>query len=268
MPGIDALSVATRATGQHVMSGNEDFAKALLAADHSLPAGLKAWNGSDPTRRFDVHRNNVFVSLIEALAETFSVTQALVGVEFFRAMAQVYVGRSPPRSRLLFEYGCDFPDFIAGFAPAAGLPYLGDVARLEYLRVEACHAADAEALVPGAFIALLDSPDRLLDLRVQLHPALRIMRSGHAVFSIWAAHQGLMTLESVVLEQPEDALVFRPGLEVRVLALPPGGAAFLGSLANQGTLGESATIASREAEFDLAANLRGLIEHSLVAGLG
>lgn len=246
------------------MKGEASFAKALLGADRPLPAGLKAWNGSDPTLRFNVHRNNVLVSLIEALATTFPVTQALVGVEFFRAMARVFASQSPPASRLLFEYGGDFPDFVAGFPPASGLPYLADVARLEYLRVESCHAADAAALDADAFRALQETPDRLYGLRLRLHPACRLLRSRYAAFSLWAAHQGLMPVESVALDQPEDVLVFRPLHEVRTLALPPGGAVFLAALACQSTLAEAAASAGNEAGFDLVANLRGLVDHGLV----
>jgi len=239
----------------------------LLDPDARLPDGLRTWNGSDPTLRFNVYRNNVLVSLIEALATTFPVTRELVGMQFFRASARLYARQSPPVSRILFEYGRDFPDFVAGFAPAGDLPYLADVARLEYLRVEAFHAADSRSLGVEAFSDLLESPDRLMDLRVRLHPSCRIVRSRHAVVSIWAAHQGQAALESIALELPEDALVFRPEHEVRVLALPAGGAAFLGALADRRTLGEAATIAGDEAGFDLASNLRGLIGHALVAGL-
>jgi hypothetical protein len=249
------------------MSGHQAFADALLDAEQAPPAGLKAWNGSDPAHRFNVHRNNMFVSLIEALAATFPVTQALVGVEFFRAMARVHIGQSPPASTLLFEYGRDFPDFIADFSPAEGLPYLADVARLEYLRVDAANAADAVALDADVFRPLLETPGELLALRVQLHPACRVLRSGYAVFSIWAAHQGAMAIESVALDQPEDVLVFRPLHDVRVLALPPGAAAFLGSLSGRHTLADAAMVAQGEPGFDLAANLRALIEQGLVVRL-
>jgi hypothetical protein len=246
------------------MSVNEVFASALLDAERAPPAGLKAWNGSDPARRFNVYRNNVMAALTEALAASFPVTQALVGVEFFRAMARIFVVGSPPVTSVLFEYGTDFPDFIADFVPAAGLPYLADVARLEYCRVESFHAADAVALDAQAFHVLQANPDSLSALRLRLHPACRLVRSKHAVFSIWAAHQGLMAIESVVLDDPEDALVFRPKHEVLTLGLPPGGAVFLGAIADRCTLAEAAARAASEDGFDLSANLRGLIDHGLV----
>ena len=177
------------------------FAAALLDPGLPCPPGLRAWNGSDPGRRFAVHRNNVVASLAEALADAYPVVAELVGADFFRAMASAYVRRHPPRSPVLALHGAGFPDFIAGFAPAAGLPWLADVARLERARVEACHAPDGE---PSATDWLQ-------------HPSLRVVRSTHPVVSIWAAHQGQGALEDVDLGQPECALVARPGLEVLVV---------------------------------------------------
>ena len=95
-----------------------EFSAALRDPTQAAPRGLHTWNGSDPAARFAVYRNNVVSSLIDALAETFPVVQALVGVEFFRAMASLFVRQSPPRSRVLASYGAALPSFIASFAPA------------------------------------------------------------------------------------------------------------------------------------------------------
>ncbi|HEY0823832.1 MAG TPA: DNA-binding domain-containing protein, partial [Ramlibacter sp.] len=76
----------------------KSFARALLDAQLPCPGGLRAWNGSDPARRFAVHRNSVVASLADALADTFPVVQALVGEAFFRAMAVSFVRARPPSS--------------------------------------------------------------------------------------------------------------------------------------------------------------------------
>lgn len=95
------------------MSSQTDFAMALLDPALPYPAGLKTWNGSDPSVRYAVYRNNVANSLIDALADTFPVVEQLVGTDFFRAMAHCYVRQSPPVSRLLVRYGENFPNFVA-----------------------------------------------------------------------------------------------------------------------------------------------------------
>ena len=139
------------------MSRHDVFASALLSPDESCPQGLFSYNGADPASRFAVYRNNVHSSLINALAAGYPVTLQLVGDEFFRAMAGVYVQGFPPTSALINEYGGDLADFIQGFAPAASVPYLADVARLERLRVRAYHAADAVALDQQDVIAALNT---------------------------------------------------------------------------------------------------------------
>jgi hypothetical protein len=130
----------------------EQFAKALLAPGQPCPEGLFSHNGADPASRFAVYRNNVHSSLISALADGYPVTRQLVGDGFFRAMAGLYVQAYPPTSPLLNEYGSDLAAFIQGFAPAASVPYLADVARLEHLRINAYHAADTPVAEPQAVI--------------------------------------------------------------------------------------------------------------------
>ena len=156
------------------MNYQQTSATALFDPAQPCPAGLIAWNGSDPARRFGVYRNNVIVSLVDALADTFAVTQELVGVQFFRAMAREFAGTNPPTSPLLAFYGDTFPDFIEHFPPATGLPYLADVARIEHLRVHAYHAADLEPVHAETIAAALAEVADLPHLRLAIHPAVGV----------------------------------------------------------------------------------------------
>lgn len=242
-----------------------DFARALLDGRLAPPAGLRTWNGSDPTRRFAVYRNNVMVSLTQALASGFPVTRELVGDEFFNAMAREYITTEAPASPVLAEYGDSFAQFIEHFPPAGGLPYLADVARLERMRVQAHHAQDAPLLVPESLQALMADPEGLSSLRVSLHPACRILRSRFAVLSLWAAHQHedeaerREALAGVDTGQAQDLLVRRPLHEVLVMSLPAGAAEFLLALADGQSLVQAATTAERIPGFELEAGLTVLI---------
>ena len=95
-----------------------------------------------------MYRNNVTVSLIDALAAVYPAVQRITGVDFFRAMARFHVRATPPTSPLLFEYGRDFPAFIEGYEYAQAMPWLADTARIERAWLDAYHAADAEPLSP------------------------------------------------------------------------------------------------------------------------
>jgi len=245
------------------VSAQRHFAEAVLAAEPLCPPGLMAWNGSDPAQRFAVYRNNVMVSLIDALADSYPVTQDLVGEEFFRAMARLFVRTHPPRSPVLALYGAGLAEFIEGFAPAAVLPYLADVARLEMLRVQAWHAADAAPLGLADFAALLENAPALAATGFDLHPSLAVLRSAHAVVSLWAAHQaqdGTPDLTAVDPALPESALVLRIGLDVEIRRIPCATAQFILHLQQGLAFGAAAQFAlDTEPAFDLPAVLGMLI---------
>lgn len=241
------------------MSGHDDFTATLLSAAGACPPGLRAWNGSDPAQRFAVYRNNVTVSLIDALADTYPVTQAMLGEDFFRAMARLYVRAEPPRSPVLAWYGDSFPDFVQGFPPASGLPYLADLARLEMRYVQAYHAADASALPMADLAGLLADANALAHVRFSLHPALETVRSRYAVVSLWIAHQGQTpanSLGEINLQRGEAALLMRQGLEVEIVRLEAGAAQFIDCLRSGATFADAVHSA---APFDLSNALQLLI---------
>jgi hypothetical protein len=234
------------------------FSAALTDPDHPVPEGLSAWTGNRPARRFGVYRNNVRVGLTGALAARFPATEAIVGQDFFAALAQAFVAAHPPRSPLLLAYGEDFADFVQGFEPAAGLAYLPGVIRLEAARSRAYHAADAEPLAAADLAAV--PAERLGDLVLEPHPSLALLRSPHPVVTIWAMNAGELPLAPIKDWTGEDALTVRPRMTVEVHRLPPGGAAFFAALSTGQTLAEAVQAAVADAPaFDLAANLAGLI---------
>lgn len=253
------------------MSGQAGFAGCLLAPQPACPPGLTTWNGSDPGRRFAVYRNNVMVSLIDALADSFPVTLAMVGADFFRGMAALFARANPPRSPVMARYGAGFAEFIEGFAPAAALPYLPDLARLELLRVEAYHAADAEALATERIARLLAAPERLPQARFALHPALRDLRSAHAVASLWAAHQGDdidAELSRIDTGVAESALVIRVGLAVEIHRVDAGTAAFAERLRQGAALGDAVGQArAADAGFEFSASMALLLRLGAVTGI-
>ena len=237
------------------------FAQALFQPALPCPPGLHTWNGSDPAVRFNVYRNNVVVSLVDALATSFPVVQALVGDDFFQAMARQFVQAHPPRTRVMAWYGAELPAFIAGFAPAACLPYLADVARLERARVRAYHAADAEPLPPQALQAALADPQQLPQLRLGLDPSLQLLASPFAICDLWAAHQGLLTMAKIDPYQAQTALVVGNGWEVEVLEIPAASAACIQALQQGDSLLAAANV---DPALDLPTTLALLIRLRLI----
>jgi hypothetical protein len=235
------------------------FASALINPEQATPAIVAGPNGNAADKRYNVYRNNVTVSLMDALAAIYPAVQRITGVDFFSAMARFHIRATPPTSPLLFEYGRDFPAFIARYEYARSMPWLTDTARVERAWLDAYHAADAEPLPPDALAAV--SPERLGELVFKVHPATRVVRSRYSVVTIFAANRGTEPLGRIDASAPEDALITRPDFDVAVRYLPPGGADFLTALISGQSLGE-ATASTLEASpaFDVASSIAGMIQ--------
>ncbi len=189
------------------------FADAMLKPDQRQPDGISAG-----AARFNVYRNNIMVGLRGALEEAFPVVRALVGDEFFAAMAQAFIRAHPPSSPVLLKYGAGFDAFIRNFPPAESLPYLADVAGLEHAWFAAYHAADD---VPLPISALADVPEDALDsLQIRPHSSVQMFYTDHPAVSIWQAHQGPGPVNLRGLpDGPEAAMIVRPALDVTVIKL-------------------------------------------------
>jgi hypothetical protein len=165
----------------------QEFRRHLLGEQtRSLSAAVLA-DGMSSEARLQIYRNHVRLSLREALRTTFPVVQRLVGEEFFAGLARQFVAAHPPSSPCLSEFGDRFPDFIAAFPAAAALPYLADVARLEWALNVAWHSGMEPALEAAALAAL--DPEALAGSTLQLQPSLRLLSSAWPVAAIWRANQ-------------------------------------------------------------------------------
>jgi putative DNA-binding protein len=236
-----------------------EFATALIDPNRETPAVVTGPSGKAAIKRYNVYRNNITVSLIEALAAIYPAVQRITGVEFFRAMARSHIRATPPTSPLLFEYGHGFPTYIERYEHAYAMPWLADTARVERAWLDAYHAADAEPLSAAMLRSV--PTEHLADLVFAAHPATRIVRSCFSVVTIFAANRGEAPVGRIDASAPEDALITRPDHDVVVRHLPPGGAIFLTSLVGGRSLGEAAALAlDVSPDFDIALSIASLIE--------
>lgn len=240
------------------------FARCLFNPGLDIPHDVISSTARHPTRRFNVYRNNVILSLVDVLQAYFPVVERLVGEQFFRAMVRTFVIAQPPKSPILSRYGDRFADFIACFEPVSDLPYLADVARLEWLRQRAYHAADARSVSPEVFAEI--PPTRVGDVVVCFHPSLSTMRSSVPVVSIWKANVVDGDVAPISLDLGgEDAVVVRPNrshavLDVMVLPLAAGAYTFVNALREGQCLQAATTLAMRQAEnFNLQHTLGALM---------
>ncbi len=108
------------------------FAEALLDPAAPIPHGLGGPAGTAGCERFAVYRNNVAVGLNEALRSSFPVINRLVGDEFSARWRRIMRCDRRPIRRCCSPTAVPFLTLSPGFEPALALPYLADVARLEW----------------------------------------------------------------------------------------------------------------------------------------
>ncbi len=242
-----------------------EFRRALLDPSQPRPDGLTDGAGLAAGRRFDVYRNNVAVSLTEALEVAFPVIRKLLGDENFRILAGVFLRQHPPNSPLMMHYGTAMPAFLTGFEPTSSLQYLPDVARLELAMRASYHASDASPIDPSALQSM--PPDQLMASHLHLAPALRLIRSRWPVHAIWRFNTEDDAPKPAMAA--EDVLVLRPGLDPEPYLLPPGGGAFIDAILAGSPLGQAfEAAATKTPEFDLGQTLAILIAGKALTQIG
>ncbi|WP_121063972.1 DNA-binding domain-containing protein [Chachezhania antarctica] len=219
------------------------FSAALFDPAMAAPSGLVS---GPEGRRFNVYRNNVVVSLTEALKTGFPVIARLLGDENIDGLARLYLRTHPPTTPVMQRFGDTFPDFLASLDQLDHLGYLPDVARLELALRRAYHAADAAAVDPAQLAEI--PPEKLANVTVTLAPAVQILRSDWPIHAIWAYN----TQPDAPTPQPgaQDVLVTRPGFDPVPDLLPAGGAAFFAALQGGAPIG-TALEAIGTPDFDL-----------------
>jgi hypothetical protein len=234
------------------------FAAGVLRGDRAVLATIDG-RGLDPGQRLAIHRNTTFLTLTEALGDTFPVVRRLVGEAFFGQLARDFIRAHPPASGCLLDLGLGFPAHVEDYPPARRLPYLADVAALEWAWHGALHDAEGPVLDPASLAGL---PPALVSLtRFMPIAASRLLCSPWPVEAIWRANQ-----PDVVDPDPIDLgegscrlLVLRPGVEVLFMALSEGEAVLWRELALGAPLGEAAALAeASDVAFDLGAALARL----------
>jgi len=245
------------------MNWSERQARCAAALADPALAAPEIFAPCDVATRFNVYRNNVAVARIEALKAQFPVVCALVGDAFFSGMARIFAQSHPARSPLLAEQGASFPDFIGGFAPASELPYLADMARLEWACLQALNAADRAAFPLDRLAGI--QPAALLDAHAIFHPAFALVASVYPIVSIWSAHHE-DRLASVDDWRAETAVVVRPAADVVVRACPAGSGAFVAAAASGASLREAAGAGlAAEGAFDFGQTLVELVAIGAIA---
>jgi len=244
-----------------------DLRLALLGGDD---APARAWirgDGLAPAARLAIYRHHVVTTLTAALQAVFPVVCRLVDERFFAYATDRYIRVDPPSGPCLFEYGAGFADFLAEFPPCRSLPYLADVARLEWAMQRALHAPDASPLPIRAIQGV--APDLAASLTITIEPSVTLLPSRYPIDRIWHANQTAEPEPVNLADGGARLEIRRYGDAVVFCKLEPAAFAFRHALARGADLAAATAEAlAADPSFDLGSALVTLFRDGLPIALG
>ncbi len=240
------------------------FCAALLLDEAGDTVNVIAGDNISIADRLAVYRNNVFSNLRNALEETFPAVKVLVGEGFFRSLSHDYIRQYPPRQAALLYYGDTFPEFIAAYAPAAGLPYLADVARLEWACQEVLQA-DSDIAADPVALSFLDE-EGLGAFAPWRVASVRLVKSGWPVDAIRVFTQQPDASPPDMDAGPVWLLIRRKEHEARIVRLQPWEYAGLSAIDGRVLANVCEDVLDRFPQADIPAFLAMLFQESLLQG--
>ncbi|MGB9990986.1 MNIO family bufferin maturase [Massilia sp. SM-13] len=262
--GAAHIPGTARAGSDALALHQQHFATAMFSHADEAPV-LAVVRAPHVRHRLALYRGNLGASWQKVLLNAYPVIAQLVGEEFFAALVREYGRAHPSTDGDLNRFGAHFAAFLQAFPHTQDLPYLPDMARLEWLAYRAHFAASAPVLRPEAMAM---APEAFEAAQAQLHPAAALFHSEWAIVEIWQAHQ------PGGVELPQDiagasyALVSRPQWRSLVTPLTRAGAAALQALQDGASMGAALDAAfAEDEEFDITGQLRLWLESGALTSL-
>jgi len=204
------------------------FARAMI--DGAAPA-LLPWIGTrgiEPAARLQIYRNAILATQVASLVASFPAVERMLGVDCFDGWATRYAAWHGNRSGNLQNLGDDFADYLEARPELSGLSWLGDLARLEWLRQCTMLAADACALDALALqAALLAAGD---DPLLHLLPCVHTIAVAFPVLDLWRYCESPETLAVDLAGGAQGVLLWREDGQVAMQACTPATVALVTAL--------------------------------------
>lgn len=210
-------------------------AQAASSADNPL----NPQRGIPGSTRMQVYAEGYTVRIREALAEVFEAVRQVLGEATFAELAESYATQFPSHDYNLSLAGRHLPEFLNGWPKTAELPFLPDLARLEWLVCVAFHAFDEPALSAQQQAASI-APSDWENLQVVFQPSVGAVASSWPILDIWEARsKPRESVDIPLVDRPQQILVYRHQLQVKCAPIDWAAFQLLESLLQGQTLGQA-----------------------------
>ncbi len=163
--------------------------------------------------RLSVYAEGYEIRFREGLSETYEAVHRVIGEARFAELAKAYAAQYPSRNPNLSFVGEHLPQFIGTLPLAKELPFIADLAKLEWLVSEAFHAFEKPAV--GAHELSKISPEKLTQAVFIFQPSVAVVSSDWPVLDIWNLRK--KPKEEINLEingRAQRVMVYRRGFKV------------------------------------------------------
>jgi hypothetical protein len=183
----------------------------------------------------------------EVLAETFPAVAHVIGPQALTDLTQRYLASVPLRSGNLNHAGAEVSAFLRDDPLTASLPFLADLAELEWSVARAFHAREDPPFDPTPLAEWsLEDWDHAV-LRFQ--PSVSVVASDWPIREIWERRETPIEKIDIALQnRPDRVLVRRAGFDVACESLPAAEARALAALLAGQTLGQVAELLAAEGD--------------------
>lgn len=163
--------------------------------------------------RLAIYSDAYFSRIAEALRTDFEATYQTLGEETFFELVSAYIKEFPSTSTSIEEVGAKFPDFIRKLDPGIGLPYLSELAQIEWALIEAFYADDLLPFNPNSLNTIPHSSWNMVKLIMD--PSIRLIETSWPVHIIWESRKSSVIPE--LRQSTSFYLVYRNGHKVELI---------------------------------------------------
>lgn len=234
------------------------FINAIINGDNNECSNFIKPTNVANISRINIYKNNVVSTLRENIIAKYPIILALVGEEFLNYCVREYVKNNPSKNGNLDFYGKEFANFIASFKPAQTLPYLSDVAKLEWLLHEIYFDEDIKILDKIKFSKT--DVNQLENVKFKVNKAVKLIASKYPIYQIYQMVNDNLIKDLDISSGGENLLIIRPEFKIKAIEIYDSEYQFLSALFNSKTLHEAYLQAERiDNDFDVGRALQKFI---------
>jgi len=195
----------------------KQFVKGLHTESDEILQCIHTTTKLSPAQQIGIYQSSVIGAKQKTLKEIYTTCNKLVGEDFFVAMINEYIAKKISTSPDLADYGENFSEFIIEFEPAKCLPYLSDVAKLEWAWHKLFSAATTKGLnFEKLAECYVSSGENII---FHLPPSCSLITSHYPIHRIWELNQDDYVGEQTIKLSEHELyyfLVWRNDLKMRI----------------------------------------------------